>query len=577
MRAKGTYAESRWAMICVLLILAYLSPYLILGEQSHIRVHDNLDSNVAVFKVIAEDPGMFWSMKPVQNMMNGLPRASLPSEFNLFPILIFFLKDTFTAYVLTRFIIHLAAFAGMLLLLRNHIVKESEPAIRYGVALCFSLIPFWPTGGLSIAGLPLVLNSFLNIRSGRSGWPDWVILALVPFYSFFLLSYMFLIPMLWALWLFDCVRAKKINTKFFFALVLFASVFVFIDFRLFHQVIFGNSFVSHRTEFSRIVTAYASYPVSKNFLDTIFVNHDPSRTFPTYQKLIIIPVIITACAIAAVKGFKTDLKRLAIIFFLVIVLAALYSLYYWPPYILFVEHFKLLNMINYSRVTFLLSIIWYIGLAFALLCIMKIKFGKPIATGIIVLQVGYLFYNAPEFAERRASEPSYKEFYSSGLFEKVAASIGKDRKDYRVVSIGIHPSVALYNGFYNLDAYTVNYPLSYKHAFRKVIENELVQNQKIREYFDFWGSRCYVFTSERPLAYWEIFWKKDLKLNKLELNADALRSIGGNYILSAMEIVNFRENGLKFQQVFDDERSPFRIYLYKVIEEPAHSGTEKKL
>ncbi|ESU33965.1 hypothetical protein G3A_03980 [Bacillus sp. 17376] len=32
----------------------FLSPYFILGDDAHIRVHDNLDSNLAWYKVLAE-------------------------------------------------------------------------------------------------------------------------------------------------------------------------------------------------------------------------------------------------------------------------------------------------------------------------------------------------------------------------------------------------------------------------------------------------------------------------------------------------------------------------------------------
>ena len=67
-------------------------------------------------------------------------------------------------------------------------------------------------------------------------------------------------------------------------------------------------------------------------------------------------------------------------------------------------------------------------------------------------------------------------------------------EDYRVASIGIHPAIAQYNGFYTLDTYNNFYPLSYKHEFRKIIEKELEKNKKIRNYFDAWGGRCYFFT-----------------------------------------------------------------------------------
>ncbi|MDF2904543.1 MAG: hypothetical protein K0S25_2181, partial [Bacillus sp. (in: firmicutes)] len=48
-------------LICLafLIIIIYLSPLFILGENAHIRVHDNLDSNIAWYKVLAKSGMLF--------------------------------------------------------------------------------------------------------------------------------------------------------------------------------------------------------------------------------------------------------------------------------------------------------------------------------------------------------------------------------------------------------------------------------------------------------------------------------------------------------------------------------------
>lgn len=40
--------------------------------------------------------------------------------------------------------------------------------------------------------------------------------------------------------------------------------------------------------------------------------------------------------------------------------------------------------------------------------------------------------------------------------------------------------------------------------------------------------------------------------------------MGGEYIFSAVEIKNYFENGLQLERVFEDKRSVWRIYLYKI-------------
>lgn len=69
--------------------------------------------------------------------------------------------------------------------------------------------------------------------------------------------------------------------------------------------------------------------------------------------------------------------------------------------------------------------------------------------------------------------PTFREFYASEQFKEIKEYIGRPQDSYRVASIGLHPSIAQYNGFYTLDTYNNLYPLSYKYEFRKIIEKEL--------------------------------------------------------------------------------------------------------
>ena len=97
---------------------------------------------------------------------------------------------------------------------------------------------------------------------------------------------------------------------------------------------------------------------------------------------------------------------------------------------------------------------------------------------------------------------------------------------YRVASIGLHPAIAQYNGFYTLDSYNNFYPLTYKYQFRKVIENELAKNKTIRTYFDEWGGRRYIFTDELGKHY--MFKKSSKKrVENLQLRTDVFKEMGG--------------------------------------------------
>ena len=68
-----------------------------------------------------------------------------------------------------------------------------------------------------------------------------------------------------------------------------------------------------------------------------------------------------------------------------------------------------------------------------------------------------------------------------------------------VASLGVDPMIAAMNDIYVIDGYHQIYPLSYKIKFRKIIEDELNQNQKLKKYYDEWGNRVYLFLVIRKI------------------------------------------------------------------------------
>jgi hypothetical protein len=163
---------------------------------------------------------------------------------------------------------------------------------------------------------------------------------------------------------------------------------------------------------------------------------------------------------------------------------------------------------------------------------------------------------------------SYSDYYAIGVMEQVKDFLwertGLEQKDYRVVSLGIDPAAALYHGFYCLDGYSNNYSLEYKHSFRKVIAPALEESDYLRDYYDNWGNRCYLFGTECP-GYYTIE-KNGFYFQHLELDTEALRELGGNYLFSAAYIANSDELGLTLlrEEPFETEESYYRIFLYEV-------------
>ena len=159
---------------------------------------------------------------------------------------------------------------------------------------------------------------------------------------------------------------------------------------------------------------------------------------------------------------------------------------------------------------------------------------------------------------------SWRKYYAEDLYAEIADAIGRDKSEYRVVSIGVNPAVALFNGFYTVDGYSTDYPLEYKHNFRKIIEDELAANDSIRGYFDNWGNRCFIYTSELGTGF-DIYRGENTEV-EIHINTSELKKMGGDYVFSAVKIVNADELGLVSisAEPFIKDADSYGIWVYEV-------------
>jgi len=572
-------------------ILIYLLPYFIQGQNSNILIFDYLDS-MDNYWLPAKDLNTFMNFTGIiPQKMSGFPCFLHKIVWNL-QILPHHFLDLFAVHVFNQFLMHLVGFVGMYLLLRKHVLKEETTANRLiitGVSLAFALLPYFPDAGFKTAGMPLVAFSLLNIRDNQSKWYDWLIIFIVPYYSQYFGSYFFFLPIVFLLVAYDWIKTRKINFPLVAAFGMLVVVGLVSGYGLIRYVVFNPDFTPHRVEFkSNGLSFYDSLTYSIAHFFNGQVHHHSLHS----------PFILFSVLLAMFVGVWKKDRKLVKIIGCVALLAGFMSLFYgmnrWDGYQQLKESCFLLRTFQFSRFYSLFPLIWYVLFAIALAGIAK-NIKRPsvsvrLITIIVVLQICFLFSYKPHLAQctgwvdmvqiwKTADvEPgnpyiSYKEYYSKDLFSEIRDYIGKPQESYRVASIGIHPSISLFNGFYTIDGYITVYPLEYKHKFRKVIEKELDKNQGIRKYFDEWGSRCYIFvdeiTPEKMKNYPRLNngIRKDcaIKIHNLELNAKALQALECQYILSAVEITNHEDNYLKYHRTFENDSSPWKIYLYEVV------------
>lgn len=550
--------ERRLILWALLGIALFLSPYFILGENAHIRVHDNLDSNLAWYKVLAESGQLTGSaVSEIPQVINGLPRNALGTEFSLIVWLYYWLP-TITAYGLSQAITRFTAFLGMYLLLKKHFIQDERwSIIRIGTALAFALTPFWPSGMLSTLGMPLALCAFLNIRMGERKWTNYFVLTLLPFYSSIVLGFFFFLSAMGVFWLSDVIRGKGWNWRFFTAIAYMTVVYFATDYRLVYSFLFDDEPNSRDEYFhARLTFGHSVRLTFKNFI----MGHHHAHTIHT---LIILPVIVIVFFLLwKNKAWKLE-KPFVFLFGLNFILSAWYAFWFYKGWLPLTERYHFLDTFNFARYHFLRPLILYILFALGLKILWNHGRQWRIAIPWLVgAQLILLGFTNEEIVYK--NKPSVMEFYAENQFQAIKAHINKPVESYRVASIGLHPAIAQYNGFYTLDTYNNFYPLSYKYQFREIIEKELQKNKRIRIYFDEWGGRCYLFTDELGKHY--MFKKTSKKrIKNLELNLEPFKQMGGKYIFSAVPIDNAEENGLKLDKAFNSKSSAWKIYLYEVL------------
>lgn len=549
--------EKKLLYIALCIILLYLSPLFFLGENAHIRVHDNLDSNLAWYKVLKESGQMFGGVNStIPQIINGLPRNALGTEFSGI-VWLHAIFPTMIAYTISQSVTRFFAFAGMYLLLKKHFLFEKKYAvITIGTALAFALTPFWPSGMLSTLGMPLALWAFLNIRTGERGWKNYLVLGLLPLYSSFVLGFFFFLFAMGIFWLTDVLRKKSWNWPFFFSILFMTFVFMLVEYRLVYSFIYDDE-PNTRDEYfhARLPFWWVTRLTFKNFV----LGHTHVMTV---HGLFVLLVTILAFIVVTWKRLWQQEKVFVFLLALNFALSAWYAFWFYKGWLPLTERFHFMDTFNFARFHFLRPLVIYMGFALGLKIIWNNKTLKNTIPYFILGQIVLLFLFNDEFIYRK--KPTVKEFYAEELFQDVEKYINRPLDSYRVASLGIHPAIAQYNGFYTLDTYNNFYPLTYKYAFREIMDKELAKNKRLRTYYDEWGGRCYIFTDQLGKHY--MFKKNSSEtLKNLQLNIEPFKQLGGEYIFSALPIENAAEIKLKLENVFESDTAAWKIYLYKAM------------
>ncbi len=548
-------------------LVVYVLPYVWLGEGAYLTVHDNLDSDLLYLHLlkISRTAFAFDLNTVVPNVMNGIPRSAFRSGLNL-EVLSFYLLPTYWAQVVNFALIHGIGFAGMYALIHRYVLPQPEWAFtRVAVAFLFALVPGYTVHGASVSGQPLLLWAFLNLLTNRSRWSDWLIISLFPFYSFFVWAGLFIGLALGILGLGHMTRSRRVHWPYVGGLTLLMGLYLLSEWQMIYSFL-ARTYVSHRTEYDLVRLLPMTVTDSLRKAGYLFVQTQyHSGAFGT------VGILAVAC-IAAWRAYRRRDYRAVYVLAGFVGLAGLICLvngfYRFPA--VWLGPGNLLQAFQFDRFYFLLPLLWFVLFAITLRQFAPNgRLNRLFLLGQLVVMVvanQEFRINVGKLAGLTNDEeyPAYRAFYATRQFAQIRDYIRRPQASYRVVSVGMHPAVAQYNGFYTLDSYQNNYRLSYKHQFREVIAPELAKAPAIRTYYDAYGCRCYTYCAELGMGGSMQGKRQTKAVRQLTLNPAALRALGGEYVISAVPIQTTADNQLQLVTIFGDSESYWRVWLYEV-------------
>ena len=572
---------NRFGFVTLLGILLLLfAMQLVNGEHNVFKIYDNLDSEITS-RILPLRNGNLFSFsneEVIPQMANGLKRNSLNASSRNFESLLFYWFPPVYAYLINYALINLIAFIGMFLLLCNYLLKELENRriIAALLAFTFTLLPSYTIYGMAILGAPMLTWCILNFVNGKRKLWSLLFIIFYPFYSSLVLGGHVYVGLLFVTGVWFYFKSdRKIAVKLMGIAVLIGALYVISEINLFNQYLFDRSFVSHRTDWDptfdqidQTAETLDFYSALRRAWDLTLRGEINAKVYPIF--------ILGFLAYMLIFNFRSVIRDRFIVGLIVLmtVITLLYGFYFadLKPWIYLKNQFMLLKTFRIDRIFFFLPVFWYI--LFALLIRNAILSGKKLLMiGAVVFLLINFFYvplknrelmaNVSTFVKGKPkSMITWKKFFAEDLFAEVKKDIGLPQDKYKTVSIGITPAVSLYNGFYTLDLYSNNYPLSHKRSFRKIIAPELEKSPRWKASFDKWGGECFIFSSE--IEYRPVFIPSEKSLKNLELNTRQLFLMGGRYILSALEIENAEDLNLGFLKKYTDPNTPLVLWLYEV-------------
>ncbi|MBO4309699.1 MAG: hypothetical protein J5856_01395 [Lachnospiraceae bacterium] len=562
---------------CVLCVLSML-PFFIMGEKSIITYNDQLDGEMITYILNAKH--LFEGLETYPELMNGIPAAGMTSPAPLYVILFRFFSP-FACFMIMTASTRIAGFLSMYFLCGEFCPKKW---IGFAVGTAFMMLPFYPVYGLSIPGQAFAWYALVVFTKEKSRMRH-LLLAYALLVLYALTSSIALVGfgIIIAFGLYAAViffKSKLKALRVITGVILLTFTYALSNMPLLRQALgLGYKFVSNKSE---TVVTYRSFT---EILNTYLLGGDPYTA--CFQKIIacfaVVSLVIAFVLRKEKKKFFCENKAIANTVLFIVSAVALIEVYCAPFTVdLRNRASGMFHDFNFIRIAWMLPVAWMLLLALCVNLLVETskKKEKKILTVmayvcssavIFVIFLTASFKNDVKTTTMRMikgseyKQISFGQFYSSELFDEAERIIGKPRKDFAVISMGLTPASAAYNGFNCLDAYSNNYDVEYKHEFRQIIEKELAKNDYYTSYFDDWGNRCYIYLASYRTGINADFY--NITFSGTEVNYKKAKEMGADYVISASAIEDYDAQGLKLlnSEPIRSDDCWYVLYVYEIL------------
>lgn len=544
--------------IAITLFLIQFLPF-ILRNDVYIRIHDTLEGEWIWFSSVV-DYGMalnYDMSARIETFLGGLPRYLFPTGLSG-NVLLISLFGTIGGYLVNSFLIHLIGFIGCYQLFKQYVFKsEEQKHLPILIAALFSIIPLFITFGITVSGQPLLLLAFLNILNRKTRYWEFCYILLFPFWANLVYSALFVNLLVFVVFIYT-YKKEYAKIKFFLMLTLMNITYLAVNYHLVYAM-FISDVTLHRDEYRLAINEVPSIlSAIGESAYLFFIGSYHVGTMVTF------PIFIIAC-------FNLGNKVVKHLLLLALAIAILNGFYIYLVPTLEKIH-PIIISFNIKRIKVLMPIIWMAILAFSLRDMYGFKKGRMLSYFTLAcLIVSTLFANDEILNNYRnmlgfQKKPDAHQFFASNTMQDIENYIDQDKTTYRVAHLGINPTISQYNGFLTIDGLQAMYPLSHKNLMKEIMKGELDKDYKLVRYFNAWGNRCYLFSSElgKENRAFMIDKNQDVKVEQWSINTTLLKQHNVKYIFSTATIGNAEELNLQFEKSFSNPAEFWEIQVYSL-------------